>query len=254
MKKRFITTFLFCLMTFGLTGCSAEASTYSIEYDGVEYTYEDISELEDLAKDQVEVMNAAHDMAEAARRLGYEEEHNVILTAKNEYISAQQRMEDIYFVISDLELAFDASFAEKEKEYPSATKVWKYLKEQGYNDYVCAGIMGNLMTEVGGQTLALNPYSSNEKYYGMCQWNKAYVEIWGADLMAQCKFLDKTMKYEFDAYGNKYKNNFDFESFKNLEDEEKAALAFAKCYERCGSASYNVRQNNAEKAYDYFVG
>ena len=32
-----------------------------------------------------------------------------------------------------------------------------------------------------------------------------------------------------------------------------AAKAFAKCYERCSSATYNVRQNNAEKAYNYFV-
>lgn len=252
--KRFITLLLFCLMTFGLTSCSAEASQYSIEYGGEDYTYEDIPELEELIDIQIDIMNAAHDMAEAARRLGYEEEHPVILTAKNEYVFAQETMGDIRLIISDLEYAFDASFNEKEKEYPAATQVWKYLKSQGYNDYVSAGIMGNLMAEVGGQTLALNPYASNGNYYGMCQWNKAYVEVWGADLMTQCRFLDKTMKYEFNTYGNKYKNNFDFESFKNLNDEKKAALAFAKCYERCGSASYKVRQQNAEKAYNYFVG
>ena len=28
--------------------------------------------------------------------------------------------------------------------------------------------------------------------------------------------------------------------------------AFAKSYERCGSASYEMRQDAAEKAYDYF--
>ena len=32
-----------------------------------------------------------------------------------------------------------------------------------------------------------------------------------------------------------------------------AALAFAKCYERCGSGSYTTRQNNAIIAYNYFV-
>ena len=38
-------------------------------------------------------------------------------------------------------------------EYPEAYKIWHYLKKLGYNDYVCAGIMGNIMAECGGQTL-----------------------------------------------------------------------------------------------------
>ena len=37
------------------------------------------------------------------------------------------------------------------------------------------------------------------------------------------------------------------------KDYEQAALAFAKCYERCNSAYYKVRQKNAKIAYDYFV-
>ena len=43
------------------------------------------------------------------------------------------------------------------------------------------------------------------------------------------------------------------DSFLAMTNERDVALAFAKCYERCSSASYTVRQNNAEKAYDYFV-
>ena len=38
-------------------------------------------------------------------------------------------------------------------KYPEAYKIWHYLKKLGYNDYVCAGIMGNIMAECGGQTL-----------------------------------------------------------------------------------------------------
>lgn len=255
MKKRFITTFLFCLMTFGLTGCSASAAdTYAVELDGIEYTYEDIGEIEDIIDNQYDIMNFAHKTAEGARALGYSETSEVILIAKNEYVSAQTRMEDCVTAIDNLKKNFDNQFSEHEKEYPVATQIWKYLKQQGYNDYVCAGIMGNLMTEVGGQTLALNPYSSNNNYYGMCQWNKAYFEVWGTDLVSQCQFLNRTMKYEFDTFGYVYKNGFNFEEFKNLNDERKAAKAFAKCYERCGSASYGVRQDNAEKAYEYFVG
>jgi hypothetical protein len=32
----------------------------------------------------------------------------------------------------------------------------------------------------------------------------------------------------------------------------KAALIFAKVYERCGSGSYNLRKQAAVKAYNYF--
>ena len=38
-------------------------------------------------------------------------------------------------------------------KYSQATQVWNGLKALGLNDYVCAGIMGNIMAEVGGQTL-----------------------------------------------------------------------------------------------------
>ena len=38
-----------------------------------------------------------------------------------------------------------------------------------------------------------------------------------------------------------------------MEDETEAAIAFAKCYERCSSVSYEVRKTNATKAYNYFT-
>ena len=38
-----------------------------------------------------------------------------------------------------------------------------------------------------------------------------------------------------------------------MTDAQQAALAFAKSYERCGSGSYGIRQQNALKAYNYFV-
>ena len=66
------------------------------------------------------------------------------------------------------------------------------MKNLGWNDYVCAGIMGNLMAETGGQTLDLDPkaYSSNKNYYGICQWSKKYyAEVHKKDLEFQCDFL-----------------------------------------------------------------
>ena len=127
------------------------------------------------------------------------------------------------------------------------------MKSLGWNDYVCAGIIGNLMAEVGGQTLDIRYTLSSSGYYGMCQWSRGYGKVWGAGLDTQCDFLRDTIKYEFDTYGFKYQKGFNFNSFLNMDDAQQAALAFAKCYERCASGSYNIRQKNALKAYDYFV-
>lgn len=152
----------------------------------------------------------------------------------------------------------EAMWSEKSGEYPVATQVWRYMKEElGWNDYVCAGVMGNMMAEVGGQTLNLQPYlygHSGANYYGLCQWSSRYYpSIQGADVDAQLDFLASTVKKELDTYGYLFKSGLDYEAFCNLTDAEDAAMAFAKAYERCGSGSYEVRQRNAIKAYNYFV-
>lgn len=156
------------------------------------------------------------------------------------------------------EARIEAMWSEKSGEYPVATQVWRYMKEElGWNDYVCAGVMGNMMAEVGGQTLNLQPYlygHSGANYYGLCQWSSRYYpSIQGADVDAQLDFLASTVKKELDTYGYLFRNGLDYEAFCNLTDAEDAAMAFAKAYERCGSGSYGVRQTNALKAYNYFI-
>ena len=156
------------------------------------------------------------------------------------------------------EARIEAMWSEKSGEYPVATQVWRYMKEElGWNDYVCAGVMGNMMAEVGGQTLNLQPYlygHSGANYYGLCQWSSRYYpSIQGADVDAQLDFLASTVKKELDTYGYLFRNGLNYEAFCNLTDAEDAAMAFAKAYERCGSGSYGVRQRNAIKAYNYFV-
>ena len=141
----------------------------------------------------------------------------------------------------------------KKEEYPIATEVWLYMKNLGWNDYVCAGIMGNLMAETGGRTLNLQPTLSTNLYYGMCQWSKAYDEVWYTDLITQCNFLRDTIEYEFNTFGFKYQKGFNYESFLKMKNTEEACLAFAKCYERCAEWTYPIRQTSAVKAYDYFI-
>ena len=131
--------------------------------------------------------------------------------------------------------------------YPNASKVWSFLKEQGYNDYVCAGIMGNLMAEVGGQTLNLDPYLGSY-YYGICQWGggrkSRLLNNYGSSLDAQLEFLAVELPEVISTDS----------SFYSMQNEQQAALYFAQYYERCSSSTYSIRQQNATVAYNYFVG
>lgn len=253
--KHFILKLTSLIIILSLIVCGGGRSMaletpYSVQYDEtISYTYDDIDTMVELIAEQISNMEAAHQMADAARQLGYSEEHNVIELAQEEWNKAdtlRQQYEDIY---NDLMVHWQ----QKEEEYPEATYIWSYLKDLGYSNYVCAGILGNIMTEVGGNTLAIQPTIYGKGYYGMCQWNKVYSEIWGASLEEQCNYLRDTITYEIDMFGKAYKKDFGYTEFLNLEDVEKAALAFAKCYERCGASSYDSRKKNAVIAYNYFV-
>ena len=133
--------------------------------------------------------------------------------------------------------------------------MWQFLDDAGYNDYVIAGIIGNMMVECGGHTLALEPYIySIDGYYGLCQWSRGYQDRVGdTDTEYQCQFLLDTIVYEIDTYGHLYKRGFDYSSFISLTNEKDAALAFARSYERCGFISYGARRACATTAYNYFV-
>ena len=215
---------------------------------------DDIKPLEAEIEKCQEFQNQAYAMAEGARGLGYSEDHPIIVLAKSEWEKAHNNIEYYKTEVNTLKEKEEAKWAKKMAEYPEATQIWRYMKDLGWNDYVCAGIIGNIMAECAGQTLNLQVTISGNGYYGMCQWNKAYCEeVWGADLKGQCDFLRDSIKYEIDTFGYAYQKGFKFDTFLNMTNERDAALAFAKSYERCGSGSYGVRQNNATKAYNYFV-
>ena len=227
-----------------------ELEAYDLDFNNTD----DKIEIENLIEECQQRKTDASEMAAAARALGYEESHPVIELAKDEWENANDYLtvyEEKYNAILKAE---EEAWNKRKAEYPEATTVWLYFKELGYSDYVIAGIMGNLMAEVGGQTLKLKPYSQSRTYYGICQWNRhAYGAVWGTNLTNQCKFLSETIAYEFNTYGGAYIKGFNYDSFLSLTNEKEAALAFAKCYERCGSGSYAVRQKNATKALNYFV-
>lgn len=259
MKKRIIAGVIAALVVCGLIAIVCGTNCIVAGHPIDKYTKEELITMIDEAK---ATKDHAHSMAESARALGWENNDKLIKElqemwheADEDQVKYQGYLDEI--LANEAEAARkaeEAKWATKATEYPVATQIWRYMKAQGWNDYVCAGIMGNLMAEVGGQTLDIRYTLSSSGYYGMCQWSRGYSKVWGAGLETQCDFLRDTIKYEFDTYGFKYQKGFNFNSFLNMTDAQQAALAFAKSYERCSSGSYGVRQKNALRAYNYFVG
>ena len=143
------------------------------------------------------------------------------------------------------------------EEFPTASIIWNYLKELGYNNYVCAGLLGNIMVECGGNTLKdirYNLWNKQKTHYGICQWSKKYYpDVIESSLEYQLYYLQDTIEYQMNTYGYLYQSKFNYQSFISLQDEKKVALAFAKCYERCNSGSYHMRKVCATIAYNYFA-
>lgn len=156
-------------------------------------------------------------------------------------------------VIAEIEAA---KWAKRAEEYPTATAVWKHLTEvMGCNEYVAAGIIGNMMAECGGQTLSLSWRAMNATgHYGLCQWSTGFTGVRGADLQGQLNFMTTSFPQQIDRWGDIcYKDGFTYEDFMAMEDAAEAAYAFCVIYERPGPGSYNQRRANALKALEYFT-
>lgn len=144
----------------------------------------------------------------------------------------------------------EAIWTARYEEYPEATTIWLFLTtEMELSDHCAAGILGNMMTEAGGNSLHINPSAYNAAgYYGICQWNTtSYWDVNGANLVTQLNYLMTTIEYEYASCGDR-----SYESFCELENEQAAALSFARSYERC-APYYTSRERNATTALNYFT-
>ena len=208
----------------------------------------DKKELKTLMSKSKAKMKAAKRMEKAGYELDYNEGHPIIEAAQAEWRYANDDY-NFYKKIYD-----NLAWLDKAKKYPTASKIWKRLQDAGYNDYVCAGILGNIMAEVGGQTLNIQSKTS-DGYYGICQWSIIYFPgVVGKDVNGQCDFLLKNIEKAFNSWGHLYGSGFDYDEFCGLQSATAAARAFAVCYERCASFSYSQREKNAIVAYEYFTG
>lgn len=142
-------------------------------------------------------------------------------------------------------------------EYQAAEKIWNMMKDFGWSDAVCAGIMGNLMAEVGGQTLNLNWQSYTGNELGICQWmggrQSGIISRYGSN--PSC---EEQVQYMYDELMgtngvHRQVSEYQYQLIINSSTPEEAAKMFAMYFERCANYTYSVRQKNAAVAYNYFV-
>ena len=145
--------------------------------------------------------------------------------------------------------------------YATADKVWMYFKNRGFTDEATAGIIGNMMREVGGDTLNLKGTISAThggiKYYGLCMWSLRYFpQVDGKSVDWQIEYLhNEFMPYQFKLRAKHYKNGFTVDQFKKMTNAEEAAKAFAIIVENPGQegdGTYPRRRKNALTAYNNY--
>lgn len=237
MKRILCGLIAIIIMAIPLSAATTTSEDY-IPSDGI---------LLDRLNEYQERKENAHAMAQAARNLGFGEDSDIIKTAKEEWVKANQQY--LYY----------QSFYQKYQEYPVATNCWIYLTEElGYNPYISAGIIGNMMVECGDTTLNLiyNRYGTyNTNFYGLCMWCLTFNNsINGMSLMEQLDYLAGNIKEEFDTFGYMYYSGFNYSQFLTIENTGTAALAFNLVYERCGCGMCEyLRASCAEVAYNYFM-
>lgn len=193
----------------------------------------------------IEYKDKLHSIAEACRSIGLHDTANQMSDLWFDKHNEQLGIQTKYDELQATNVLYYADW--QYNQYPYACLVWQRLREAGYNEYVSAGILGNMMAECGGQTLALQPFLYSHGYYGLCMWSLRYgASVGGRDLKGQMDYLFATIQKNMNYFGgsNCYNN------FLSLTNEQTAASWFQKYYER-GSGGY-VRAANATKALNYF--
>lgn len=143
-------------------------------------------------------------------------------------------------------------------QYPVATEIWLTMKSFGWTDAACAGIMGNIMRECGGDSLKyINPnlYNSTNTHYGLIQWSKRYypdiqpTATWTPSIEEQLTYLRYTIINQKSLH-----HNYGFTEGYLLTATSyiDVAKVFCEGYERPNEGT-SRRERNAEVAWEYYV-
>lgn len=218
-------------------------------------TYDEANSLLDEATKRQET---AQMVLDGLIELGYEPDHPAIVMACAEL--ENRTANAAYYQEKQAEWEEIHKWEVRALEYPVATQVWLYMKEEfGWNDTVCAGIMGNMMAECGGcWTSDLNWDINSSGGYGMIQWlggrKQQLFNIYGSSpsIEDQLNFMKDEL---FGTNGvTKQVTDSQLDKIMNADSPEDCAYAFACYFERCAEQHRYPRRGYARTAYDYFVG
>lgn len=150
-----------------------------------------------------------------------------------------------------------------EGEYPEARLIWNTIKSWGYSDNVAAGIIGNMMAEVGGGTLeGLKNWNcegiSGKQSYGLIQWTSGRLSliksIYGLkpNIEQQLQFVKDELTGQNGV--RRQVNDVQYSKLLAASSPESAAKIFADYYERCNERYKPPRLKYARDVYSHFVG
>lgn len=180
------------------------------------------------------------------------------ITKANGILNLYKQDIEIYIQAREKEKAHWQKCAE---EFPIATQVWLYMKNEfGWSDIVCAGIMGNLMGECGGEwSHDLDWQDDGNKSFGLVQWTSgrrtAIFAKYGPlpTVEEQLEFMRDEM-FGTNGVTKQLFEDFHLDEIMNAATPEDCAYAFAKHFERCKEIHWDERRGFARTAYEYFVG
>ena len=146
-------------------------------------------------------------------------------------------------------------------EYPEAQLIWDTMISWGWTAETCAGIIGNMMAEIGGGTLNLSNWNSNGGCgYGLIQWTSNRRSILKSRYGSYPTIEQQLIFMRDELFGiNNTRQQVSSSVLDKImntngnETPESIAFCFASNYERCASRYRAKRQGYARIAYDYFM-
>ena len=146
-------------------------------------------------------------------------------------------------------------------EYPEAQLIWNTMISWGWTPETCAGIIGNMMAEIGGGTLNLSNWNSNGGCgYGLIQWTSGRRSTIKGRYGSYPTIEQQLIFMRDELFGTNNTRQQVSSSVLNRimntngnETPESIAFCFASNYERCVSRYRARRQEYARIAYDYFM-
>lgn len=228
----------------------------NIEVERVEPTT--LEEANIMLEDAIFRREAALAIYEGLLTLGYQEDHPAVAMSIVDIENAEIAVE--YYTEQQVIFEELHKWEIRASEYPVATQVWLYMQNEfGWNDIVCAGIMGNMMAECGGcWTDDLDWQVNKSSGLGMIQWigsrRQRIISIYGSNPSIE----DQLNFMRDELYGTngvtKQVTDWQLDKIMNASTPEECAFAFATYFERCSENHRAPRRGYAKTAYEYFVG